>query len=109
MTCALCLSETIRTSNQKFSEKLADCKQKTKRGANHPPERKAMDSLMKAISKKNAEILLRALRPYSQSYYEFKNGEDYREGNLVDSECNYLTELTVRLAEKIGLDPEAGY
>ena len=68
-----------------------------------------MDSLMKAISKKNAEILLRALRPYSQSYYEFKNGEDYREGNLVDSECSYLTELTVRLSEKIGLDPEAGY
>jgi|TARA_Y100000034_G_scaffold21542_1_gene24769 hypothetical protein len=68
-----------------------------------------MDALIKAISKKNAEILLRALRPYSQSYYKFKNGEDYCEGNLVDSECNYLTELTVRLAEKIGLDPEAGY
>ena len=109
MTCALCSNAIILTSNRRYLKKLADCKQKTKRGAKRPPERKVMDSLMKAISKKNAEILLRALRPYSQSYYEFKNGEDYREGNLVDSECSYLTELTVRLAEKIGLDPEAGY
>ena len=68
-----------------------------------------MKSLIKSIGKKDAEILLRALRPYSQSYYQYKDGRDYYEGNLTGSECDYLVELTKNLAEKIGLDSEAGY
>ena len=68
-----------------------------------------MKSLIKSISKKNAEILLRALRHYSQTYYQYKDGRDYYEGNLTANECDSLMELTKDLAEKIGLDSEAGY
>ena len=71
--------------------------------------RNKMKSLIKSISKKNAEILLRALRHYSQTYYQYKDGRDYYEGNLTANECDSLMELTKDLAEKIGLDSEAGY
>ena len=40
----LCLSGIIRNSSPQYLKRLADCKQKTKRGANHPPERIVMES-----------------------------------------------------------------
>jgi len=68
-----------------------------------------MKSMVKTMSKKNAELLLRALRGYSQSYYVYKDGKDFAYGNLTGSECDDLGDLTKLLADRIGLDSEAGY
>ena len=50
MTYALCSNAITLTSNQKFSERLAGCKQKTKRGAKRPPERIVMESDIKKMT-----------------------------------------------------------
>jgi len=46
MTYALCSNAIILTSNRRYLKKLADCKQKTKRGANLPPRREIMDKIV---------------------------------------------------------------
>ena len=46
MTYALCSNAIILTSNRRYLKKLADCKQKTKRGANRPPERIIMKTII---------------------------------------------------------------
>jgi len=76
-----------------------------------------MKTLVNKISKKNALLLLRGLRPFSQCYYEYKNGTDYDDYDLTkyidnreqESEASQLANLTRLLAHKIGLDEEAGY
>ena len=61
------------------------------------------------MSKKNAELLFRALRMYSQAYYQYKDGRTYADGNLTHDEVDSLMMLTRLLANRIGLDDEAGY
>ena len=69
-----------------------------------------MKSILNGINNKDAKILLRALRPYSQAYYEYKNGKSYDHyQELNDEQTDETMELTRKLADKIGLDEEAGY
>ena len=56
MTYALCSNAITLTSNQKFSERLAGCKQKTKRGAQRPPERLIMDKFKRQMNCLKNEI-----------------------------------------------------
>ena len=67
-----------------------------------------MKSIMNGIRDRDAKILLKALRDYSQAYYRYDNGDSYDEG-LTDAEVDKLIKLTMWLAGRIGLDPEAGY
>ena len=64
---------------------------------------------LKNISKKDATLLLRGLRDYSQSYYRYKGGRPYLDRFVNSEEEENLRQLTEDLAEKIGLDSEAGY
>jgi hypothetical protein len=68
-----------------------------------------MKSVIKHINKKDAELLLRVLSPYSIAYYRYQNGDSYQDGKISDSEADSLMALADQLAEKIGLDAEAGY
>ena len=64
---------------------------------------------LKNISKKDATLLLRALRDYSQSYYQYKGGRPYLDRFVNSEEADKLMAFTETLADKIGLDSEAGY
>ena len=69
-----------------------------------------MNSILNGINKKDAKTLLIALREYSQAYYAYKDGkpyDHYKDLNL--EEVDNIMELTVKLADKIGLDEEAGF
>jgi|SaaInlStandDraft_2_1057019.scaffolds.fasta_scaffold171703_2 hypothetical protein len=68
-----------------------------------------MKSVIKNINKTDAELLLRLLSSYSICYYRYKNGNPYQDGKITDAEADSLTALSNQLAEKIGLDLEAGY
>ena len=69
-----------------------------------------MKSILNGINKKDAELLLIALRPYSQAYYEYKNGKSYDHyQELNDEQIDEAGELTRKLADKIGLDQNAGF
>jgi len=46
---------------------------------------------------------------YSQAYYQYKDGRTYADGNLTHDEVDSLMMLTRLLADRIGLDDEAGY
>ena len=67
-----------------------------------------MKSILNGINKKDAEILLRALRQYAQAYYEYKNGDTWMD-NIREFEYEDISELTRKLADKIGLDENAGF
>ena len=74
-----------------------------------PPDRNIMKSIMNGIRERDAKILLKGLRHYSQAYYQYDNGAIYEDEELTDEEADKLIKLTMWLAGRIGLDPEAGY
>jgi len=64
---------------------------------------------MNGIRERDAKILLKGLRAYSQVYYRYDNGASYEDEELTDAEADKLLKLTMWLAGRLGLDPEAGY
>ena len=65
-----------------------------------------MKSVMNGINKKEATLLLRALKNHSYCYEYYKNGDEW-DGGYVDlkpEELDDLFDLTELLAEKIGVD-----
>jgi len=99
MTYALCSNAITLTSNQKFSERLADCKQKTKRGAQRPPERNAMYKLryqlkclrneIDNISEKSIEYNNSPMTVHGQFQSIVKKIDEIRDGKTTYGKPNY--------------------
>ena len=65
-----------------------------------------MKSILNNINKKDATLLLRALKDHSNAYYTYKNGKEYDPYKDIDNLNDSIHNLTVKLAEKIGLTEE---
>ena len=65
-----------------------------------------MKSILNNINKKDATLLLRALKDYANAYYSYKTGKEYDPYKDIDSLNDSMHNLTVKLAEKIGLKEE---
>ena len=65
-----------------------------------------MKSILNNINKEDATLLLRALKDHSNAYYSYKNGKEYDPYKDIDSLNDSMHNLTVKLADKIGLIEE---
>ena len=110
MTYALCSNAITLTSSPQYLKRLADCKQKTKRGAQRPPERNIMiltetfsgrflcvvkttpEKLLKAMESTNGIKLLSSILPdfeeidpYNKFSVDFRPVNSGRAGEVTIS------------------------
>ena len=65
-----------------------------------------MKSILNGINKKDANLLLQALKDYANAYYIYKDGTEYNPYIDSDSLNDKIHKLTIGLAKKINLIEE---